>query len=165
MDDYRLMFRDIGGFPVIESEKWSDTSFSWLKFYRDAYKYGHFANDIFSIVVEKDLDNSWKRIITVRKVKEYIFLNSRFQCTSYTSFGFFQIDIPKVYKELFELPQDHISMFNFNSILGGYSVYDILETFGVPDPSESLIEIGLMLTFTQDLAKVIISYRRTFTFK
>lgn len=78
------MLDEFGGLPMLH-DNWTEKSFHWLNFYTHAYKYGFFANDLFSILVKVDIKNTESRIITVKEAKELYFIFA-IQCMIYTYF-------------------------------------------------------------------------------
>lgn len=58
------MLQEFGGFPMLLSN-WKEDDF-WTNFFKAARKYGHEANEIFSIVVDLDPRNRTRKMIYVR---------------------------------------------------------------------------------------------------
>lgn len=61
----------LGGWPVLESNHWTESDFNWIKSVYKLEKLGYPANYFMSLVVDVDLKNSSQRIITV-SIKKYL---------------------------------------------------------------------------------------------
>jgi hypothetical protein len=66
----------LGGWPVVEGDKWDESSWTWQKSVRDFRKYGYSTDYIFDFSVGTDLKNSTRRIIDVSNI--YLYLENLF---------------------------------------------------------------------------------------
>lgn len=61
----KKILNQLGGWPVLEGNKWKDDDFDWKNLTHDLKEHGFLINHLFSLVVGTDIKNPKRRVLQV----------------------------------------------------------------------------------------------------
>lgn len=60
------LLKELGGWPVVEGDSWSEDDFNWIETVKKFRRMGLETQSIFSLYIDTDLRNSSRRILYVK---------------------------------------------------------------------------------------------------